>query len=69
MATKKKATKKEVVVLPPITEEDITSVAQLSRAKMNNVKKSIQEEGLADIIAFNERFKGQPQQVHPDWKK
>ena len=51
------------------TEEDITSATQLARAKMKNVKKSIQEEGKADIIAFNERFKAYKQPVPEAWKQ
>lgn len=69
MATKRKVKAKEVVVLPPITEEDITSAAQLARAKMKNVKKTVQAQGRADIEEFNARFKAQPQQHNPAWLK
>jgi len=66
MATKKT---KKVVIPETFTEEDITSATQLARAKMKNVKKSIQEEGKADIIAFNERFKAYKQPVPEAWKQ
>jgi len=69
MATRKKVKKEEVKVFTPITEEDIISAAQRARSKMKNVKKTVQAQGRADIIEFNERFKAQPQQIHPAWKK
>lgn len=64
------ATKKKVKVELPetFTEEDITSATQLARAKMKNVKKSIQEQGLKDIQEFNERFKAYKQPIPEAWK-
>lgn len=66
MATKKKV---KVVVTETFTEEDIRSATQLAGAKMKNVKKSIQEEGKADIIDFNKRFKAYKQPTPEAWKK
>ena len=65
MATKKM---KKPAVPETFTEEDIRSTTQLARAKMKNVKKSIQEQGLKDIQEFNERFKAYKQPIPEAWK-
>ena len=53
----------------PLTFVDVQSVAQLSRAKMKNIKPEIQEEGKKEILEFNEKFKAQKPVSNPAWKK
>ncbi len=68
MATKKKEVEKELAP-EKLTWEEIESTAQLCRAKMNNPKKALQEEGRQELMEMHERFKAQKAEPHPSWGK
>jgi hypothetical protein len=64
--TKKTA---EPVVEERITFDDVVGVMQTASRKVKNPKKALQEEGLEEIRAINEKFKSQKLEPHPSWKK
>jgi hypothetical protein len=68
MATKKKVEEKEKAP-EKLTWEEIESTAQLCRAKMNNPKKALQEEGRQELMEMHVRLKAQKSEPDPSWGK